>query len=1395
MTVNNIAPTIEDIIGETEVNEGAEVTYNAIATDLGDGELTYSWDFGDGSEQLSVISDQLPVSHTYLDNGDYLVTLTVTDEDGASVSQTLDVTVNNVAPTIEDIIGETEVDEGSEVSYSAIASDPGDDELTYSWEFSDGTIAEGQDITHTFADNGNYTITLTVTDDDGGSTNQTLDVIVNNVAPTIEDIIGETVVDEGSEVIYSAIATDPGDDELTYSWELSDGTIAEGKDISHTFTDNGNYTMTLIITDDDGASTSQTLDITVNNVAPTITDIIGETIVDEGAEVSYSAIATDPGDDELTYSWEFSDGTIAEGKDISHTFADNGNYSITLTVTDDDDASVSQTLDVVVNNVAPTIEDIIGETVVDEGAEVSYSAIASDLGNDELSYSWDFGDGTIAEGKDVTYTFADNGNYTITLTVTDDDGASTSQTLDVIVNNVTPLIDPWLDQTVDEGELVIFNASFSDPGILDSHTIQWDFGDGSEVISETIDSSELGTYTLTQTHTYKDDGVYTATLTIIDKDGATTNNTMIVTVNNVAPVITYINEVDEGEEVPYRAIAFDPGDDELTYVWDFGDGSTAEGANVLHTFTDDGIYTVNLTVTDDDGASTTSTSLAIVNNIAPTIEDIIGETEVNEGAEVSYSAIASDPGDDTLTYSWEFSDGTIAEGKDITHTFADNGNYAITLTVTDDDGGSTTETLDITVNNVAPTITEIIGETEVDEGAEVSYSAIATDPGDDELTYSWEFSDGTIAEGKDITHTFADNGNYKVTLTVTDDDGASISQTLDVTVNNVAPTITEIIGETVVDEGAEVSYSAIAFDPGDDELTYSWDFGDGTIVEGKDVTHIFADNGNYAVTLTVTDDDGAFTSQTLDVIVNNVAPTITDIIGETVVDEGSEVSYSAIASDPGDDELTYAWEFSDGTIAEGKDITHTFANDGNDTVTLTVTDDDGAATTQTLEVQVKDNKPPIIGIVNTNLVQNWSFEDNEVQPNRWDVFENISGWETIEGPGIEVQELNDDFGLGADGTAWVELDSHDNSRMRQDISTKLETSYQLSFAYSPRPNLESTNSNGIEVYWNGDLLDLIRAKGSEKNNWKTYTYTVAASDLDLTALEFLAVGKSDSTGGFIDSISVQEIINLPESVTVQILEQQNNVIDLVAFDPEGETEGNGLTYRIIGGADATSFNLDPETGIVTFIESPIFAEPNDLDSDNIYDLEVEVSDSQGLTDTVKLAIAVKPIDQPPLVQIIGENKVQNWSFEDNEVQPNRWGVFNSITGWITTRGAGIEVQELNNLFGSGGDGNAWVELDSHNNSTIRQDISTKPETSYQLSFAYSPRPRISSNSNVIGVYWNGELLERIRAKGSEKNNWTTYTYTVAASDLDLTALQFRALGKSDSLGGFIDSVSVREIIA
>ncbi|VEP17781.1 Outer membrane adhesin like proteiin (fragment) [Hyella patelloides LEGE 07179] len=962
VTVNNLAPIITSLTGDTEVNEGETAQFNAVASDSPNDTLTYTLDFGDGSPQLTVNNNGLPVSHEYLDNGNYTITLTVTDDDGASTNQTLDVVVNNVAPVINEIVGDTDVLEGEEVSYTAIASDSGNDTLTYIWDFGDRSTAFGENVTHTFTDNGNYTITLTVSDDDGASTISTIDVTVNNVTPVINEIIGNTDVLEGEEVTYSAIAIDSGNDTLSYNWNFGDGMGAEGQNITHTFADNGNYTITLTVTDDDGASTNSTLDVTVNNVAPTIMEIVGNTNVNEGEEVSYTAIASDSGNDTLTYTWNFGDGSTAEGIDVTHTFIDNGNYTITLTVSDDDGAATNQTLDVTVNNVAPTITEIVGDTDVLEGEEVTYTAIASDNGNDSLTYSWDFGDNNTATGIDVTHTFADNGNYTITLTVTDDDGGTATSTKEVTVNNVAPTITEIIGkQDVNEGEEVTYSASATDPGD-DTLTYTWDFGDGNIANGENV------------THTFTDNGSYTITLTVSDDDGASTISTIDVTVNNVAPTITEIvgdTDVNEGEEVNYSAIASDSGNDTLTYSWDFGDGNTAEGENVTHTFADNGSYTITLTVTDDDGGTATSTKEVTVNNVAPTITEIVGDTDVLEGEEVNYTAIASDNGNDTLTYNWDFGDGNIANGQDVNHTFADNGNYTITLTVTDDDGASITSTKEVTVNNVAPTITEIVGDTDVNEGEEVTYSASATDPGDDTLTYTWDFGDGTEANGQDVTHTFADNGNYTITLTVTDDDGAATNQTLDVAVNNVAPVINEIIGDTDVNEGEEVTYTAIASDNGNDTLTYTWDFGDGKGANGENVTHTFADNGNYTITLTVTDDDGASITSTKEVTVNNVAPTITEIVGNTEVNEGEETTYSAIASDSGDDTITYSWNFGDGSDSfEGESVNHVFADNGEYTIALTVTDSDGASTTQTLNVTVNNVAPTITEIIgNTNILE------------------------------------------------------------------------------------------------------------------------------------------------------------------------------------------------------------------------------------------------------------------------------------------------------------------------------------------------------------------------------------------------------------------------------------------
>ena len=512
-------------------------------------------------------------------------TYIIQDNDGQSSNPaTVDITVNNVAPTIDDIQLPDTIIEGTETTISAIASDPGSDELTYTWEISDqlSVTSDQSTVDQTFVDNGIYNATLTVTDLYGGTDSQTFDITVDNAAPTV-DAGEDRTINEGETVTLSGTYSDLGvNDTHTARWEFDDGTIIEGQTAQRTYSEPGSYTATFTITDNDGASSSQTINITVNNTAPTINSLTGDTNINEGDTATFNGSATDPGNGELFYIWDFGDGTPQETGNgeqgtVTHEYTDNGNYTVTLTVEDDNGASSTQTLDIVVNNVAPAIASIDGATNVNEGETVTYTASVSDPGDDELTYNWTVNGELISNESDpetIDYTFADNGTYNLSLTVTDDDGAATTSELEILVDNVAPTINITSEITGNEGEAIAFNPTISDPG-NDTLTVTLDFGDSSEPIA--VSSEELPV-----THTYTDNGNYTATLTVTDDDGATTNQTIDVTINNTAPVITTLTgdtEINEGETATFNAIATDSGNDTLTYTWDFGDGISQSTGN------------------------------------------------------------------------------------------------------------------------------------------------------------------------------------------------------------------------------------------------------------------------------------------------------------------------------------------------------------------------------------------------------------------------------------------------------------------------------------------------------------------------------------------------------------------------------------------------------------------------------------------------------------------------------------------------------------------------------------------------------------------------------------------------------------------------------------------------
>lgn len=144
--------------------------------------------------------------------------------------------------------------------------------------------------------------------------------------------------------------------------------------------------------------------------------------------------------------------------------------------------------------------------------------------------------------------------------------------------------------------------------------------------------------------------------------------------------------------------------------------------------------------------------------------------------------------------------------------------------------------------------------------------------------------------------------------------------------------------------------------------------------------------------------------------------------------------------------------------------------------------------------------------------------------------------------------------------------------------------------------------------------------------------------------------------------------------------------------------------------------------------------------------------------------------------------VVNGSFEDPDCG---FCVESSILGWSSTNL--IEIRD--NIIGTASDGDQFVELDVHENSAMFQTLDTIDGENYILSFDYSPRINKPASTNIIEVYWDGDLVDSLTEQGSAVNVWDTYTYIVEASGSS-TVLEFRAAGADDSFGGNIDAVSV-----
>jgi len=409
----------------------------------------------------------------------------------------------------------------------------------------------------------------------------------------------------GQSINFSGSSTTTKNLPLTYSWDFGDGTTDTVAATSHTYSTKGTYTVTLTVTNTLSltAVTTSSIKVYAPPTTPTITPSVST--AGTGQSISFTGSSTDPNGLALTYSWNFGDGATGTGAATSHTYSANGLHTVTLTVTDSAGLTASATSDIQIYAppTTPTISSsatlvTVGHYYSFTGTSVNFSGSSTDPNGLALTYAWNFGDGGSDTGATTAYTYAAKGIYTVTLTVTNSVGVSSTSTVSVQIYAPpsTPTITPSISSP-DTAQTIIFTGTATDPNSL-TLTYAWNFGDG-------------GTATgINVAHAYAAVGTYTVTLTITNSVGLTSfaTKSMQVYARPVKPSVTSSpSPVLAGQSVAFTGTVTDPDNRLVTYAWNFGDSGTGTGKSTSHTYAATGMYTVTFTVTDVAGITASTT--------------------------------------------------------------------------------------------------------------------------------------------------------------------------------------------------------------------------------------------------------------------------------------------------------------------------------------------------------------------------------------------------------------------------------------------------------------------------------------------------------------------------------------------------------------------------------------------------------------------------------------------------------------------------------------------------------------------------------------------------------------------------------------------------------------------
>ena len=1162
-------------------------------------------------------------------------TYTVSDQDGASDSSTVTITVTAVQdpPTIDSATA-TSIEENTTTIMTVDGNDVDGDTLSYSisggsdkdlfeidaatgdlsfkakQDFENPADADGDNI---------YEVEVTVDDGNGNTVSQTIQVTITDRSTSMSlsnsnidengagSAIGsiDTYIDDtSSQGSFSYSVTGDGSD----SFEVVNGELKLKDGISLDFESKNSYELTITATDTSGVTHSTAFTITINDVndAPTLANAISDQSVDEDSALSFSMPSDTFNDvdagDSLTYS-----ATLSDGSDLPSwlsfdatnlTFSGTplnenvGSLEIIVTATDGSSVSVTDTFTLTVNNTndAPT-EIVLSSLGVPEqidGVIVGAVSTTDDDVGDTHTYSisddrFEVVDGQLKLKAGNTVSYATEATITLSITTTDAAGETFTQEFTLLV-----------------GSIQISSTSFAENSA----------------------------------------GVVVGDLSITDPD---------FTAN-----ITYALSGDDSDsfEVVNGQLKLKDGIS--------ADFETKSSYSVTITATDDAsheaslTYTINVTDVNETPTAVSLSATAINENSSGAIVGDLSTTDVDAGDTHAYSLSGADAD------SFELVNGQLKLKDSVSANYETKSTYAVTITTTDSGGLTTSEDFTVTINDIndAPTLVTALTNQSNAEDAAFSFtipSGTFNDEDGDTITYTATLSDGNALpswlslDGSTgvFTGTPLNDDVGVINVTVTASDGTlSVTDSFALTVVNTndAPTAISLSASAIDENSSGTIIGDLTTSDVDvgDTHTYSLSGADADsfdIVNGQlklkaGISANYETKSTYAVTVTTTDGSGSTFTESFSITINDINEAPTAIaLSAAAIDEnatGAVVGTLTTTDEDGGDSVTYtlsgadaaSFEVVNGELKLKSDVSADHETQTSYSVTVTATDSGELTTSEDFTVTVNnlnDNSPTITSNSSVEMAEN----SNEVI--------------TVVGNDADGDTLVYSISGGNDAGLFT-IDSATGALTLQAKTNGLTTT---------ATSLPFSLTNLVD---NGD---------------GTYTVDI---EVDLTVYSYAAVGGITLALVF-DSTKISfDKTNL--DITAGLTALSNNTssgVKIVLYDGSGVNSFTGgklgtLTFTPVAGATDPSITLTGSLtgGALDSIDSTESAEtstiynweevrtdvdyenPTDANTDNVYEVTVQVSDGEN-TVTQDISVTVTDVSE--------SGRIHNESTDNNDPSP------------------------------------------------------------------------------------------------------------------------------------------------